>query len=366
MSFFDDEQTETGTSDLGQYRPSGGGRNPDQRSVMSRRLIAGGVAAVVVLLLAVLIKGCLDDRASSQIKEFNGKTAQLISDSDTQVSAPLFKKLQGAASKPPTDIQDSVNQLGYVAADQVKLAQKLDAPDDLKSAKSNLVQTMKLREDGVKGIAANLQTAISRNSGDSQRAVDAIAGQMRAFDASDVIYSLYVAPAISKALDNAGIAVGAGGEKIAQTNFLPDIKWLDPSYVSSQLAGSSSPAGAAAPGTHGHSLDSVSAGGQQLSTDTTNSVPGSPPPAFAVTFTNGGSVDESNVTITVKVEGGPSPITATKVVARTAAGQQQTVQVPLASAPPIGQTVTVTVTIGVVPGESNGDNNTQSFQVSFT
>jgi hypothetical protein len=97
-----------------------------------------------------------------------------------------------------------------------------------------------------------------------------------------------------------------------------------------------------------------------------NSVPGSPPPAFAVTFTNGGSVDESNVQITVKVEGGPSPITATKVVARSTAGQQQTVQVPLASAPPIGQPVTVTVTIGNVPGETNSDNNSQTYQVTFT
>ena len=334
--------------------------------MVARRLIAAGIGAVVLIVLAVLIKGCLDDRSSTQLKEFNTKTSQLITDSDSQVSVPFFKELQGAASKPPTDLQDKVNQLGIVASEEVKQAEKLEAPDELKAAQASLVQTMKLRRDGVQSIAKDLQTAVSRNAGDSQRAVTAIAGQMRAFDASDVLYTLYVAPAIAKALDDAGIAVGAGGEQIAQTHFLPDIKWLDPSYVSSQLTGTSSPSGTATPGTHGHVLDSVSAGGQQLTTDSDNSVPGSPPPAFAVTFTNGGSVDESNVTITVKVEGGPNPITATKVVARTTAGQQQTVQVPLASAPPIGQPVTVTVTVGVVAGESNGDNNTQSFNVTFS
>jgi len=333
---------------------------------MTRRLIAVGAAIVVILILVVGVKGCLDSQTSSQLKEFNRKSSQLVADSDSQVGKAFFKAIQGASTKPPTDVQDNVNQLAVLAGEQVKQAQRLEAPDSLKSAKDNLVQTMQLRRDGVASIALDLQTAVSRNSTDSQKAVTQIAADMRAFDASDVIYTLYVAPKVTKALDDDGIAVGAGGEQVAKTAFLPSWKWLDPAYVTQQLGSSSGASGTASPGTHGHSLDSVSAGGQQLLTDTTNSVPGSPPPAFAVSFTNGGSADESNVTITVKVEGGPSPITATKVVARSAAGQQQTIQVPLGSAPPIGQQVTVTVTISSVAGESNSDNNTLSFPVSFT
>ena len=172
------------------------------------------------------------------------------------------------------------------------------------------------------------------------------------------------APVISRAFDDDGIAVGTGGEQIAKSNFLPDIKWLDPTFVTSQLSGNSQ--GPATPGRHGHGLDSVSAGGTDLSPDTDNSVPGSPPPAFAVTFTNGGDVDEANVTITVKVEGGPTPIVATKVIATTKAGTQQTVQVPLASAPPIGQKVNVTVTIAPVPGEADSSNNSRTYPVTFS
>jgi len=366
VSFYDDEEpTEahsTGTRDSSRSAPSGDG----QQTVMTRRLVAGGVTAAALIALVLLVKGCVDDRTASQMKEFNQKSSQLITQSQSQVSKPFFKQLQGASSKAPTDLQENVNQLVLVAKDQVKQAKALDAPDSLAQAKSNLVLSMELRHDGLAAISHDLQTAVSRNASDSASAVTAIAGQMNAFDAADVVYAAKVEPAIAKAFDDNGIPVGTGGEQIAKSSFLPTWKWLDPSYVTAQLGGTAAGSNAAAtPGTHGHSLDSVSAGGQDLSTDGTNTVPGSPPPAFAVSFTNGGSSDEANVTITVKVDGGPSPIVATKVVAQTKAGEQQTVQVPLASAPPIGQAVNVTVTVATVPGESNGDNNSLTFPVTF-
>ena len=367
MSFFDDPPTEA-TPAQPEPTSGGGDRAPKKdQSVVTRRLVAAGIGVIVVLVLVIGIKGCIDSQTTSQLKEFNSKASQLMADSDSQVGKAFFKEIQGASTKAPTVLQENVNQLAVLANEQVQQAQRLDAPDSLKGAKQNLVLAMQLRAEGVSAISHDLQEAISRNPGDSQRAVTSIAGNMRTFDASDVVYTVKVAPAVAKALDDDGIAVGAGGEQVAKTSFLPDIQWLDPTFVTSQLgAASSSTSGKATPGTHGHSLDSVSAGGQDLTPGSDNSVPGSPPPAFAVTFTNGGTADESNVQITVKVAGGPTPIVATKVVARSTAGQQQTVQVPLASAPPIGQPVTVTVTIAPVPGESNLDNNTLSFPVTFT
>jgi len=365
VSFFDDEPTQA-TPATPPTRGSGGDRAPDHQSVVTRRLIAAGAGLLILLMLVIGVKTCSDSRTTSQLKEFNRKASQLVADSDSQVGKPFFKEMQGASSKGTTALQENINQLGVLADEQVKQAERLDAPDSLKKAQTNLVLTMQLRSDGVHRISREVQTAISRNSSDSQKAVGQIAADMRAFDASDVVYTLKVAPAIAAALDDDGIAVGAGGEQVATTSFLPTIDWLSPAFVTTQLGGTTSASGTAAPGNHGHSLDSVSAGGQDLSPDTTNSIPGSPPPAFGVTFTNGGSVDESNVQITIKVEGGPAPIVVTKVVARSTAGQQQTVQVPLGSAPPIGQQVTVTVTIGSVPGETKTDNNTFTYPVTFT
>lgn len=367
MSFYDDEQP-TQAHSAGSRSPRGGGSRGDGegQTVLTRRLVAAGAAVVVLLVLVIGVKGCIDSRTTSQLKEFNRKSSQLITQSDSQVGRPFFKQIQGASSKAPTDLQNNVNQLRLLAQDQVLQAKALDAPDSLASAKQALVLSMQMRHDGLQAISRDLQTAVSRNANDSKNAVTSIAGYMRAFDAADVIYDLKVAPAVSKAFDDDGIAVGTGGEQIAKSNFLPDIKWLDPTFVASQLSGSGATAGNATPGRHGHGLDSVSAGGTDLSADTNNSVPGSPPPAFAVTFTNGGDSDEANVTITVKVEGGPTPIVATKVVATTKAGEQQTVQVPLASAPPIGQQVNVTVSISPVPGEADASNNSATYPVTFS
>ncbi len=366
MSFFDDDEPtqahSTGTPDS-----TRSARVPDgQQTMMTRRLGAGAAVVVALLILIIGVKSCMNSQTTDQLKEFNRKASQLVTQSDSQVSKPFFKQIEGAASKAPTDLQQKVNQLVLLAGDGVKQAKDLDAPDTLAGAKSDLIVSMELRQQGLTAIARDLQTAVSRNADDSKNAVDAIAGQMRAFDAADVIYTARVGTAIAKAFDDDGIAVGTGGEQIADSNFLPDIKWLDPTFVTAQLSGNPAGAqGAITPGTHGHSLDTVAAGGTDLTPDSDNSVAGSPPPAFAVTFTNGGTVDEANVTITVKVDGGPSPIVATKVVAQSKAGQQQTVQVPLASAPPLGQPVQVTVTISTVPGESNGDNNSQTYPVTF-
>lgn len=331
----------------------------------TRRLVAAGAAVVVLLVLVLGIKSCVDSRTTSQLKEFNRKSSQLVTQSDTQVGRPFFKQIQGASSKAPTDLQNNVNQLVLLSQDQIKQAKALDAPDSLQSAKDALVLSMQMRHDGLQAISRDLQTAVSRNANDSKNAVTSIAAYMRAFDAADVIYDLRVAPVISKAFDDDGIAVGTGGEQIANSNFLPDIKWLDPTYVGSQLSGSGAQ-GPATPGLHGHKIDSVSANGTDLSPDSDNSIPGTPPPAFAVTFTNGGDVDEANVTVTVKVEGGPTPIVATKVIAGTKAGESQTVQVPLASAPPIGTAVKVTVTVSPVPGESDSSNNSATYPVTFS
>lgn len=364
MSFYDDEEPtqahSTGDRDSRRSAPQ-----PDaQQTVMTRRLVAVGIGLVVLLALIIGVKSCADSRTTSQLKEFNRKASQLITQSDSQVSGPFFKQITGASSKAPTDLQEKVNQLVLLAEDQVKQAKNLDAPDSLGSAKTNLVLSMELRREALSMIAHDLQTAVSRNAADSKNAVNSIAGQMRLFDAADVIYSVRVKNAINSAFDDDGIAVGTGGEQISESTFLPSWKWLDPQYVSSQLTGTGSDSQAATPGTHGHSLESVSAGGQTLSPDVTNTVPG-PSPAFAVTFRNGGTVDEANVKITVKVEGGPTPIIAEKVVPQTKAGQTQTIQVPLATGVATGE-AKVTVTIGNVPGETKTDNNSSTYPVTFT
>jgi hypothetical protein len=87
---------------------------------------------------------------------------------------------------------------------------------------------------------------------------------------------------------------------------------------------------------------------------------------FTVGFENQGENDERNVRVTVTVRGGNSPITARKTVAQTKAGSPAEVEIPLGSAPPIGQAVTAEVVVAAVRGEEKTDNNRQRYTVIFT
>lgn len=368
MSFFDDPDEPT-TPAPRRRPPSGGGRGAaDQQTVLVRRLVAVGVAVLLIVLVIVGVKGCLDSQKTSALKEFNSNVSTIVGESDNQVSKPLFKLLTGASSRSPTDLQNQINQLTVVAGEEVSRAKGLDTPDELSGAKSAFVLTLGLRQDGVAKIARLIQPALSKNGQTAAAAVNRMAGQMRAFDASDVIYTLRVAPQIAKALDDDGITVGGTGEQIATTKFLPDIRWLDPTYVAQQLGASAGGGrgGAASPGTHGHQLDSVSVGGTDLSTAGPNTVPATPPPTFTVAFTNGGDNDETNVVVKVTVEGAGKPIEGSQTVPRTTAGQSTTADVRLPSAPPTGRELSVKVTVEPVPGETNVDNNTQTFPVTFS
>ena len=112
-------------------------------------------------------------------------------------------------------------------------------------------------------------------------------------------------------------------------------------------------------------LNNVSVGGVQLSTGGGNTIPASPSPTFTVNFTNGGSITESGVTVQVTVTtSSGTTISAQTVVPSTKAGQTYTPQITLPKVPPTGQ-ASVQVTVEKVPGETNLNNNTLTFPVTF-
>ena len=79
--------------------------------------------------------------------------------------------------------------------------------------------------------------------------------------------------------------VGSGGEPVDTRQFLPNIQWLLPSFVATQLRAPvtpSSPSGRVSPGTHGSQLSSVSVGGTTLQTGSTNTIPAQPAPTFTL------------------------------------------------------------------------------------
>jgi hypothetical protein len=378
LSFFDEADEPRRGPRPRRTPPGGGSRRPpaaDHQTLLVRRLVAAGAFVVVLILLVVLIKGCVSGQREQALKDYNRNVRTLVDQSRTEVARPLFQALSGASGQQQQTLQDTLNQLRLVADEQLKRGQGLSAPDAAKQAQSDFVLSMSLRRDGVRKIADLIQQAVGRSAA-STTAVNQIAGQMRAFDAADVVYSQRVAPLVLNALRSNGIAAsydGTAGERVTpQSNFLSNIGWINPTFVAQQLgastAGSSTTArdGTPAPGLHGHQIDSVSVGGTTLDPSGSNTIPASSASSFSVTFTNGGENDETNVKVDVAVTADGRTVRGQRVVPSTRAHAQTSVDVPLSGPPPTGGPATVRVTVEPVPGERSTDNNTQTFNALFT
>ncbi|HEX4805231.1 MAG TPA: hypothetical protein VFU94_04965 [Conexibacter sp.] len=342
----------------------------DQQTLLVRRLVAAGAVVLVVVLLVVLIKGCVDNQRTAALKQYNGNVRSLVQQTRGDVTHQLFAALGGASGNQPTQVQETINQLTSVADEEIAQARGFDAPDAMKQAQSDLLLALGLRRDGIAAIADDIQTALGGTAG-SGDAVNKIAAQMQTFNAADVIYSQRVAPLILKGLKDNGIAAsydGSAGEQVQPyAEFLPAIQWLSPDFVGGQLGtgSASSSNGRPAPGLHGHSLDSVSVNGTQLTTSGSNQIPANPPPTFTVNFTNGGTNDETNVKVDVVISGDGPTIRAQRVVPTTTAGQQGTIDVTLPQSPPTSGPSTIRVTIEPVPGETKVDNNSATYTALF-
>jgi hypothetical protein len=325
--------------------------------------VAGVGLLIVIILIALGVHSCQVSARVSALKDYTNNVSSLISLSN-QDGQSLFKVLSSApGSGSAISVYNEINQTRSSAEKVLSRTQGLSAPDSVKTADQHLLLALQARVDGITNIANEIQPALGTSA--NQDAISSIAAEMARLYASDVLYKDYTVPLIVSALHAAGIDVGGtNGETLDSHQFVPDVRWLLPSFVATELHVTlpSSPSGKVAAGLHGHSLDSVSVAGTTLQTGSTNTIPAKPAPTFTLNFTNGGTNNESNVVCKVAVTGASS--SGQTVVPETTAGQHATCQVTLKPAPAPG-TYTVQATIGKVPGEKNLSNNSMSFPVTF-
>ncbi len=336
----------------------------DRRQLLMRRRIAAGVGVVLLILIVLIVNGCLKGRKEQALKDYTQSVKQLVNKSDEEVSHPMFATLAGASGSTPQAVEQHINEYREVAKSQAQSAEHLSVPGEMTSAQRNLLLLLNLRAEGVHKVAEQVRTALG---GQSQQAITYIAGAMENFLASDVIYSQRVAPLIQEALHSAAI----NGEAPPSTsNFLPNIGWLEPTTVQDRLTGkssSSSSNGAIAPGTHGHAVTGVSVGATSLQTSATgtvNHVHGGTNPTFTVMVENGGSNPETNVKVEVSVESGGKTVKATHTINKTEPGSTASVDIPVEGVT-AGAASKVTAYVNPVPGETNVENNKQTYDVVF-
>jgi hypothetical protein len=363
LSFFDedDEPRRTRSS---RARSAGGAATTDRQTVLIRQAVLVGGVVLVALLLFFVIRGCASSARKSGLRDYNQNVSRIVAESDNQISKPFFELMNDAKGQSPADLQSTISGYRNEADQEFKSAQNLSVPDQMVGAHRSLLETLEFRRDGLSEIASRVTAALSDDAEASNPAIAAIAGQMQAFLASDVIYKARVAPLIKAGLEKGDVT----GEQVASSQFLPGVEWLSSAYVADKLGAqapeSSSNRGTPAPGLHGTGLQGVSAGNLTLQPGSPNRIPASTR-AFAIKFTNQGENDETDVRVVLTIEGGPKPIRANRTINVVPKGTTATANLELPSAPPVGVPVTITAEVRPVPGEKNTTNNKAEYQALF-
>lgn len=326
---------------------------------MVRRLIAAGIALVVLIVIVVVVSGCVKSAHTEALKNYNRDVSRIATESDERVSAPLFSTLTDAAGKSAVAVQVQVNQLLMESQSLATNAKNLNAPGAMAAAQRDLTLVMNLRAEGLTKIAALLPTALG---GQGKQASTLIAGDMEIFLASDVVYSQRVAPLIQQTLGSNGVH----GLSTASTHFLPNIGWLEPTVVQARITGQAANGQSQlSAGTHGSALLGTSVGTNALQPEPTlNHISGGGSPTFTVNVENAGTAPESNVKVDVTVSAGGKQLKASHVVNSAEPGTKFNVEIPV-SGIPLGVASKIEVNVEAVPGETNTENNKNTYLAIF-
>jgi hypothetical protein len=334
------------------------GGPPPRQQILVRRLIAVGVGVVFLFLFILGFRACLDSRHERALKDYVRDVTQITGETK-QVSDELFGLLENPKSLTPLDYESEIKSHRGAVETLTSRAEGLDAPGGMGKAKSALVTSMELRRDGLTTIADEVSTALGKEG--RQEATQKIADSMQAFLASDAVYARLSATEMFNTLRKEGV----GGVAIPQSKFLPSLDWLELATVQEAL-GRVSGGAAATPGVHGVGLVSASIGDTALEEDAPNTVGASGTPELTVEVQNQGEAEETDISVTVAISGGASPIDLDRPISRIGPGETGTVTIPISPRPPAGRELTINVEVAPVPGEQVQDNNRASYTVTFS
>jgi hypothetical protein len=207
-------------------------------------------------------------------------------------------------------------------------------------------------------MAEQLPNALGRS--DRFDALTAIAGDMRAFLASDVLYSR-AQGSIQQTLDDEGISA-----TVEDSVFLPEPvdQWIDVSTLAVTLAPFAADASATS-GVHGLALLSAKLDHTTLTADTENSINLNGLPQLQVDVQNGGDADEVDVAVSYTLSGASGASQGVTTISRIAAGDTAQATIPFSDEPQTGTPLTLEITVLPVPGETLFDNNTLTYTVTF-
>lgn len=356
MAFLDDD--ELAPADGPGARRDGADR---ERQILLRRLIALGVAVLLFILLALLVKSCLNERKERGFENYLSDLNSIVGASN-QTAANFFERLQAPPQRFGGDeLEAAVASDRNSASGLLERVEGLDTPDELGGAEDDLRLAFELRRDALEAIAAAIPQALGET--DRNAGIGEIADSMRTLLASDVLYER-ARSEIGSTLEEQGIA----GE-IRESRFVPEPveNSLDELALSATLSRFATDAGSVK-GVQGLELVSttVDPGGVVLTPGAENTITlDGKDPSFEVEVLNGGDAVQRDVPVTFQLSGTGTSIEAQAPLASVDPGSTDSVTIELDEPPDTGVPLSLEVTVQYVPGEAIFDNNTQSYTVTF-
>jgi hypothetical protein len=324
-----------------------------------RRIIAMGVGVLILILILLGIRGCLNARKERGFENYVSDLRSIVDESN-QLSADFFGRLE----EPPKSL-DELGIKAEIATDRgtaeglLQRVQGLDTPDELAGAQDDLEKTFTLRRDGLAGIADEISTALGSEG--RKDAIDAIVGDMKAFLASDVLFSR------AQTDINQKLVAENIGEQVPVSQFLPEpvSRWLDFLTLTTTLTTFGADAGTCQ-GTHGVELLGATIDKTTLISGSLNNVKlGDNPPELTAQVQNGGDTQEKEVVVSYTLSGGGTSLQGEGTIGSIDAQGNSEATILFDAQPDTGIPMTLEVEVLPVPCEGLFDNNVATYTVTF-
>jgi CARDB len=335
------------------------------------RLVGVIVFAIAVIVAAVLlIDNLRGDSKESRYEDYMTDVAlvamqsqQIGRDLDDTVNMPGLEQ---------DDLQAELNGLAERQQQGIAQARDLDPPGPLRSHQQQMIESLLLRESGLRGLADGFaRTADFQVAG---RAADVLVQQAHRLLASDVVWDdLFRAPAALE-LERQDVA----GVAVPDSNFLEDPRFATRQRMATiwrRIRGATTgpPPGAL----RGNGIVSVSAVGEetiQLSTDELNAIVASPELRIRVVVENSGEAEELQVPVSLTIQREANPIRKEVTIEAIRPGQQIPVTFSDLGLVPddFGEETTLQVAVEPIQNEEgqiveeNTENNTFEYPVIFS
>ena len=360
FDFFDEPQTQEAPSrDRSLRRPLGGrngGRGP-RRPMRPVRPAAGftpllrlvgliAFAILIVVLLVLWAQSCQRDKQEDAYRDY-------ITDT-------------GAIGEESQRIGRRLSDVLTTQEITIERAGALDPPGPLRNEHENMIQALEFRESGLAGLAAVFRRTAGTE--DAAAAASDLASQANRLIASDVIWEdQFVEPAKTE-LRREGVAgVDVRDSTFVQTPDLSSQETMTRIWQRINNVGGTDTGGTGA-GLHGTNLEGVTVrpGGAQLSASAENTVEATTDLAFEVAVTNSGDNQEVQIEVTLTIVQPPNNVVKKQTIDLIDPGETKTVTFRDFPSIDFGEPRTLRVDVAPVPNESNPDNNSAEYRVTFS